>query len=270
MKTKGFTLIELLVVIAIISLLVAILIPTLQKAKESANQALCGTRLKGIGTALSIYGNQYGDSFPMLAGRDADGKLQYSSTWDDDPVTHEAESRSEAITAFWNNEADCNLQPLYLLVAHGFCGGDQFGCPSDSQFQAVANNSREIGFSSWSNVSYAFQPFTHHEDNKAYPGQTGQDGSVVIAGDKQEGKKTWTINHNTYGGNVLSINQAVAFHRNEFNLVGWNRNNVYVRDVGSDGRLDYDPDGVTAIEDVEGGVALPDHMNDSVLLWKTD
>lgn len=51
----GFTLIELLVVIAIISLLVSILLPSLQKAKALAMQVVCLTRLKSIGSALSIY-----------------------------------------------------------------------------------------------------------------------------------------------------------------------------------------------------------------------
>jgi prepilin-type processing-associated H-X9-DG protein/prepilin-type N-terminal cleavage/methylation domain-containing protein len=52
---KAFTLIELLVVIAIITLLVSILLPSLQKAKELARQVVCQTRLKAIGSTLYIY-----------------------------------------------------------------------------------------------------------------------------------------------------------------------------------------------------------------------
>jgi len=270
MRRKGFTLIELLVVIAIIALLVSILLPSLTRARELAKQAICGTRLKGIGSALALYQNQYSDNFPVIASRDADDKIEYSSSFGDEPSEQSAGSKKDALEQLWQNEAGSNAQHLYLLIAHGFCGADQFECPSDSQYQAPDNDGTTVGFNSWYEISYAFQPFTHHSDNKAYPGLTGQDGAVVIAGDKQDGKEAWTINHNEYGGNFLSINQSVAFRKNEFNLVGWNKNNVFVQDVEDDGTISYDPEDVTDIDDVSGSVALPDHINDSVLIWSGD
>jgi prepilin-type N-terminal cleavage/methylation domain-containing protein len=63
-KKKAFTLIELLVVIAIIALLVSILLPSLHRARELANRAVCGTNIKGIGTAIAMYGAQNNDKFP--------------------------------------------------------------------------------------------------------------------------------------------------------------------------------------------------------------
>jgi len=51
----GFTLIELLVVVAIIAVLIAILLPTLAAARESANRAVCGNNLRQMGVALSAY-----------------------------------------------------------------------------------------------------------------------------------------------------------------------------------------------------------------------
>jgi len=52
---RGFTLVELLVVIAIIGLLIAILLPSLGKARDRAKTAVCASNLKEIGVAFRMY-----------------------------------------------------------------------------------------------------------------------------------------------------------------------------------------------------------------------
>jgi prepilin-type N-terminal cleavage/methylation domain-containing protein len=129
---KGFTLVELLVVIGIIALLVSILMPALGRARELAKQIQCSSQQNGIGKAIKLYQNDFGDRSPRPW-------KQNSATWgfggSGSGTGYNAMTNISKIR--WANTNWSNWEViqtvggcLYLLVRYEDVDPKAFVCPS--------------------------------------------------------------------------------------------------------------------------------------------
>lgn len=79
-RRRGFTLVELLVVVAIIALLLAVLMPALQRAKYEARVVKCKTVLRGLGLAMMTYSYDFKNRYPTAAPPPSDGQTTWVGT----------------------------------------------------------------------------------------------------------------------------------------------------------------------------------------------
>src|ERR1051325_11601548 len=79
-RQTGFTLVELLVVIGIIALLISILLPSLNRARETANRVKCSSNLRQIGQAMLLYSNDNKGNYPRTVQKSPIGGANSAET----------------------------------------------------------------------------------------------------------------------------------------------------------------------------------------------
>ncbi|MFV1965188.1 MAG: DUF1559 domain-containing protein, partial [Pirellulaceae bacterium] len=201
-KRRGFTLVELLVVIAIIGILVALLLPAVQAAREAARRMSCGNNLKQIGLALHNYHDTY-KSFPInFLPRNTTESGNYE-TWNNAPKG----------SVFVRLLPFVEQQPLYDLIDFNLTGLDVFRtqidqngqelrryilsaylCPSASQPERYLNQAlHNYGFSLGANFI--------------------DDGDCRVGNYNPETRETFAWERNPF--NILTRNQGNAGNLNE-------------------------------------------------------
>ncbi len=200
-KQYGFTLIELLVVVAIIAVLVAILLPGLQRARESARSTVCASQEKQMGYALRMYLDDNTQTYPAASKKHMTGDADQGYTW------------REAIYDYLGMGKYGSLGPYSSAASQNVT---IYTCPSDLEYPSYELTPRRASYSA----------------NRHYTKTTGtvdgvMDRDDAVAPDYQSYKYRKESYVSDPVGTFVVVDSCPPFK-----TYGWrNENNAYVMEV---------------------------------------
>jgi prepilin-type N-terminal cleavage/methylation domain-containing protein/prepilin-type processing-associated H-X9-DG protein len=215
---RGFTLVELLVVIAIIGILVALLLPAIQAARESARRTQCLNHLKQWGTAMHLF-HDAKKRLP-IGSRSNPRQTWTMYLW---PYIEEytLDANNDIDTPFYNPPGTIHntmngLTGIYVAM---------YNCPSDfGADQTATQYQRRRGnyVVNWGNSYYGQNPeprekapFSHIQGNRSQPRKTsfaditdGTANTLLMS----EILKGWTPEDHDWRGDIHNDDGVFRFH----------------------------------------------------------
>jgi len=157
---RGFSLIEILVVVAILALLVAILLPSLQRARKQARDLMCATNLRTTGSAVYFYTQANRDYYPS------------AGTW--------AEQCAIYAQKFSLARKGSNKKDLYQFIEFYLCPSDPVPHPSHNFKRIIGGQELNLNY----DMSYGLSAFLVNPPQNPSAVQAGT--SYALDGDRQQ------------------------------------------------------------------------------------